>query len=175
MNKALRISINLCILLALGVFFGCSDDDPASVPSPEPEVNLAGTIGVYVDNAGTDPNVVDSGSTVTLYVVHKAEEGVTASAFMIEEPAGWSRVGAVSEYPVAIGNVDAGISIAYGECLTGAIHVMTLTYQAPGGTAAGETFKVVAHPQMSGKVQAVDCSETMLDDGIGVISPVTGP
>jgi hypothetical protein len=175
MNKVLRISIHCCILLALGLFFGCSDDDPASVPPPQPDPNPAGSVGVYVDEAGTNPNVVDNGGIVTLYVVHTVTEGVTASAFMIEAPAGWTRTGDVSEYPVNIGNINAGITIGYGECLTGAIHVMTLTYQAPGNTAAGESFKVLPHtdPRMSGDIEAVDCSQNKLLDGIGIVSPVT--
>lgn len=178
MNRASRIGFHVCILLALVAFVGCSDDDstPANPPAP-PVTNLAGTIGIYADADGTDQDLVDTGGRVTYYVIHKAtEEAVASSAFRIEAPDGWTRAGAVSEYPVNIGDVDTGISIAYGECFSNnAIHIMTLTYDSPGNSAPGTVFKIVPHNAWPENIQVVNCNLTLLEDGIGEISPVVRP
>jgi hypothetical protein len=165
-------------LLALVIFVGCSDDDTTAVNPPNPPVtNLAGAIGIYADTDGTDNDLVDSGGTVTFYVIHKAnEEPVASSAFRIEAPDGWTRIGAVSEYPVSIGDVDTGMSIAYGECFNSeAIHIMTLTYQSPGNSTPGTVFKIVPHYAWPENIQVVNCNLTMLEDGIGEESPVVLP
>jgi len=134
---------------------------------------MAGSIGVYADAAGTDRNIVDTGSLVTVYVVHKAENGATASQFAVAAPTGWTVVTEQSQFPVSIGNVTDGISIGYGSCQSDVIHVMTITYQSPGNSA-GTTFKVVAHKDdPSGMIQVVDCNQNLLVDGIGEDTPVT--
>ena len=91
MKRAFRLGIYVCVLLVVGAFWGCSDDDPASVPAPVPDPALAGSMGIYADVAGTDATIVDDGGTVTLYVVHKIGVGGLASAFTVEAPAGWTR------------------------------------------------------------------------------------
>lgn len=177
MNRTFRIGLSLCILLAFGVLIGCSADDPATAPAPQPEPNIAGSIGVYADNAGTNRDIVDTGGAVTVYVVHKIENGAIASAFSVEAPAGWTLVSEVSQFPVSIGNIAAGVSIGYGDCLTGVIHLMTMTYDSPGNTMAGSTFKVVPHPdpRMSGEIEVADCEQNKLLDCVGMASPVVQP
>jgi len=161
-------------LLVLGFVVGCSDDDPATVPTPPQHPALAGSIGVYADAEGTDANIVDTGSTVTMYVVHKVSAGGTASAFTIEAPEGWTYVDSDSPY-ITIGSLVGGMSVAYGECLTGTIHAMTLTYQSPGNSSAGTTFKVHPHPEWPDGVVCVSCDSYIRDDGIGLESPVIVP
>ncbi len=172
MKRAFRLGFHICILLAFGAFVGCSNEDPAAVPAPEPDPAVAGSMGIYADAAGTNSRIVDDGGTVTVYVVHKIEVGGIASAFTVEAPAGWTRLGAVSQYPVNIGDVDAGMSIGYGNCLTGTIHLMTLTYDSPGNSAAGSTFKVLPHPEWPDNIRVVDCDAEMLTDCVGRISSV---
>ncbi|MEJ2720330.1 MAG: hypothetical protein P8181_04220 [bacterium] len=175
MHKATFITSLICIMLAAGLFFGCSDDSPTTPNPPvEPpeETNFAGSIGVYMDAEGLDDNLVDTGFIVKFYVVHKVEYGATASSFRIEAPEGWTLLAANSEFPVSVGNITDGISIGYGRCASGSIHVMTLTYQSPGNTPTGSVFKVLPHTQWPDAVQSVDCQEVLHDDGKGVESPV---
>jgi len=167
-------------MLAAGLFFGCSDDSPTTPPvdppiDPPEETNFAGNIGVYMDAAGLDDNLVDTGDVVQFYVVHKVEYGATASAFKVVAPQGWTLLAASSEFPVSVGNVEEGISIGYGRCASGTVHVMTLTYQSPGNSA-GEVFQVLPHDQFPEAVQSVDCQEVLHEDGEGLESPVVdGP
>lgn len=170
MTKVLRIGFHICIMLAVGVFAGCSDDDPAAPPAPTPDPNPAGSIGVYADDAGASRDIVDTGGIVTVYVVHKVAVGTTASAFMVDAPDGWTLVGSNEQFPVFIGNAETGIDIAYGECMTGNIHVLTLTYQPPVGGSTGN-FQIVA-PTRRASIQVVDCNSTMLVSGVGLVSDV---
>lgn len=174
MKRAFRLGFHICILLAFGVFAGCSDDDTTTAPDPkpQPEPTVGGNIGIYADAAGTDRTIVDNGGTVTVYVVHKIEEGGTASAFTVRAPIGWTLAGEVSQYPIVIGSVESGISVAYGNCLTGSIHLTTLTYYAPGNTPSGSNFEVLPHPQWPDNIRVVDCNATMITDCEGGISPV---
>ena len=171
MNRVFRISCHVCILLAVSLFVGCSDDDPASVKPPV-QPALGGSIGIYADADGTDPTLVDTGGMVTFYVVHKVTQGAMASAYRIEAPAGWTLIAADAQFPVSLGDINDGISIAYGECLTGTIHVMTLTYQSPGNSASGTKFKVLPHSGWPENVRVVDCNQNTLDDAVGEESPV---
>jgi len=170
MTKLLRIGFHICIMLAVGAFAACSDDDPVVPPVPTPDPNPAGSIGVYADDAGANRDIVNTGSLVTVYVVHKVAVGTTASAFMVDAPDGWTLVGTTAEFPVVIGNPDTGIDIAYGDCLTGNIHLLTLSYQSPGGSETG-TFEIVA-PSRRTSIQVVDCNSTMLISGVGLVTDV---
>jgi hypothetical protein len=175
MNRACRIGYIGCILLIFGFFVGCSDDDTTTVPTTPQQPPLAGSMGVYADAAGTNSNVTDTGGTVTLYVVHKVTEGATACAFRIEAPDGWTLVSTDSPFELTIGEIVGGISIAYGRCLTGTIHVLTLMYQSPGNSTTGSTFKVLPHPEWPEGVVCVSCDSYIRKDGIGLESPVIVP
>jgi hypothetical protein len=173
MNKALRVGCHVLILLMFGVFVGCSDDDTPTTPViPNP----AGSIGVYADAGGTNPNVTDTGGSVSLFVVHHVEDGATASSFRVEAPAGWTMTLAQNQFPVSIGDPATGMSVGYGTCQSGAIHVMTLTYTSPGNTPAGAMFKVLPHTDVpSQSIEVVDCTQNLLQSAIGVETPVSLP
>ena len=173
MNNALRMTHCVCILLVLGLVAGCGDDNPSNV-TPD-NTNLGGTIGVYADMSGASSALVDNGGVAEIYVVHKVAEGATACAFSIEAPAGWTLVAAQSQFPVSIGDIEDGVSIAYGQCLTGSIHVMTLTYTAPGNSTSDARFRVLPNSQWPEHVQVVDCNQNLVEDGIGVESPIVLP
>ena len=175
MENVFRIGSVLCILLVLGMFVGCGDDDPVAVNPPTVVVNEAGSIGIYADTDGRISHLVDTGGMITFHIVHVVNDGATASAFRIEEPAGWVRISATTEFPVSIGNVDDGISIGYGQCMSGSIHLMTLTYKAPGNTEPGTSFKILPHTEWPNNLQVVNCAAKLLEDGIGKESPVNVP
>jgi len=175
MKKTLRILLPFCILLVLSLAIGCSDDDPAAVvdpPVPDPP-HPAGAIGVFADPAGTDPNIVDTGSMVTVYVIHKVENGAMASEFKVEPPEGWTWSGSQTPF-LSIGDVRYGVSLAYGECQIGSVHIMTVSYMSPGNTPPGSTFQVLPHFQLP-SINVVDCQDNMYNDGIGMVSPVVQP
>ena len=171
MNNAIRMTHCVCILLVLGLVASCGDDNPSNVDTPD-NTNLGGTIGVYADMSGASTNLIDYGEVAQIYVVHKVAEGATACAFRIEEPAGWTLVSAESQFPVTIGDIEDGISIGYGQCLSGTIHVMTLTYNTPGNSTPDARFRVLPNSQWPEHVQVVDCSQNLVEDGIGVASRV---
>lgn len=176
MKNTLRIG-HIFILIALIFVVGCSDDDTTVTQPPPPgPVDPAGTIGVYMDQAGTNSNITDTGGIVTLYVVHRAP-AVMASEFKIEAPTGWVRFGAQPQFAVAVGNVDSGISIGYGTCQNDVVFLILLTYQSPGNTPVGETFKVLPRDSALGQppyteVRVVDCSSNLLFTAVGVESQV---
>jgi hypothetical protein len=149
MNYALRMTHCVCILLVLGLVAGCGDDNPSNVTPPD-NTNVGGTI-------------------------HKVDEGATACAFRIEAPTGWTLVSAQSEFPVSVGDIEDGISVAYGQCLNGTIRVMTLTYGAPGNSTTDARFRVLPNSQWPDRVQVVDCNQNLVDDGRGLDSPVVLP
>jgi len=174
MNRAFRIAFHACIMLSLVVFVGCSDDDPASpAPNPTPDPAIGGTVGIYTDAAGTNRDIVDTGGTVTLYIVHKVTDGATAAQFKIEAPAGWNLIGPDHQIDLHIGDVDDGIAYAYGDCMSGTIHLATLTYQSPGNSA-GSSFKVVQENAHT-PIQIIDCSDNRHTDCIGLTSTVSAP
>ncbi|MFH1755695.1 MAG: hypothetical protein ABIA59_08325 [Candidatus Latescibacterota bacterium] len=174
MKRAFSVTNLVCILLVLGLMIGCSKNSDPVVPTVPvvPDPDLVGAIGVFADEAGTDRNLVDTGGIVTLNVVHKLDtKGATASAFVIDAPAGWVLQGAQVEFPLAIGNIGDGIAIAYGGCHSGNVHLMTLTYLAPGNSPAGSMFRVLPHPHTPETIEVVDCDDLM-QGGAGMDSPV---
>jgi hypothetical protein len=150
-------------------------EDGEGIESPvidgPPAPGLAGSIGLYNDPEGTNEFLLDTGGLVTYYLVHKVERGATASEFKVEAPAGWNLVAANWEFPVNLGYVETGISIAYGRCAYGNVLVGTLTYMSPGNTPAGTRFKVLPH-NLYNDIQVVDCLEALLTDGQGLESPL---
>jgi hypothetical protein len=162
-------------MLSLVVFVGCSDDDPASPPNPTPTPDpaIGGTVGIYTDDAGTNRDIVDTGGTVTLYLIHKVTAGATASQFKIEAPAGWNLIGAVHDFDLHIGDFDDSIAYVYESCLTGTINIATLTYQSPGNSA-GSTFKVLPDATHS-SVHVIHCNATDWLRGDGLTSTVSAP
>lgn len=174
MNRVFRIAHLVCILPVLSLFLGCGgSDSPAAIEPPVEPPMLGGSVGVYADADGTQPHLFDTGGTVSFCVVHKVTDGATASAFKIEAPTGWTLLGAEAQFPVAIGNVNNGIAIGYGECLSGTIHVMTVTYASPGTTVPGVTFKVSPHAQWPENIRVVNCHDDQLENAVGEETPVT--
>jgi len=178
MKNTLRIG-QIFMLIALVFVVGCSDDSVTEPPPPPPATpDPAGSIGVFMDQGGSNNNITDTGSIITLYVVHDAPE-VTASMFRVQAPTGWTLLGSLPQFPVAVGNVETGISLGYGTCMNNSILVMTVTYMCPGNTPVGEGFTVLPHgppnawePAYS-EIRVVDCSSNLLLTATGVQSPVT--
>lgn len=84
-----------------------------------PPIAMADHIGIYSDCTGTSCTLAQ-GFTSTVAVVHKFSLGAVMSRFKIVFPAG-SNVFAFAtsnSYP-SEGNVQTGVSVSYGTCLSG--------------------------------------------------------
>ncbi len=159
------------MVLLLGSVTGCSEDDPVATPQVDP----AGSIGVYTDAGGAGTDVIDTGGSVTLYVVHKVVPGALGSSFRVEAPAGWVRLWAQPQFAVTLGNPEDGLSVGYGDCINGAIHVMTLMYDSPGNSAVDSKFKILPHSAIPEGIETVDCNRREWRNARGIESPVTTP
>lgn len=174
MYNPLRMFQLFCILLLVGVAAGCGSDDPVQPVQP-PVTPSAGTIGVYADAEGGTQYVPDYEGLVTVYVVHKVDGGATAANFRIEAPSNYTQLSAESQFPVTIGDIDDGISIAYGACYSGAVHLMTIKYQCDGDSPEGAMFRVLPHNEWPNHIQVADCNFNILENGRGLDSPVVQP
>lgn len=173
MSNALRMFHVICILLLVGFVAGCGDEE--TNPVQPPVVPQAGTIGVYADSEGMIGSVRDGAGQMTVYVVHKVDDGATGSTFRVEAPTGWTLVSEEPMFPVAIGDATDGISIGYGRCASGAVHLMTLTYEVPGDTPAGAMFRVLPHTLFPNNIQVVDCENNVLENARGQDTPLVEP
>jgi hypothetical protein len=119
---------------------------------------LPGSIGIFADNAGTDCNLVDSGSLIVVYVLHVHTDGATASQFRIDiSGTGWTWLGDNWGYTV-IGNSMVGVSYGYGTCMSGPIHLGSVNFLGTN-VAPCTHISVAADPMaLSGKIEGVDCS-----------------
>jgi len=164
--RKLHLIVPFCLLLVVGIVAGCGDDSPTTPTNNNQQTwdEAAGWIGVFADQNGTDCSLQDSGpGTVTYYVVQVGSQGATASEFKIET-SGFTGVyvGKTSPFPLIIGDDPmTGISIAYGACLTGPIHILSLTYTIDGSTPPCSWIRVVPHP-VSGDIGTVDCNNDLL-------------
>jgi hypothetical protein len=76
-------------------------------------------------------------------------------------------------FPVTLGNSQTGVSIGYGACLSGPIHVQTIHFFASGTTSDCCQYSVRPHPaSASGLVEVVDCDFNLLngEGGYGVVN-----
>lgn len=122
-------------------------------------------ISVSGDPYGSDCFLWDvAPGLVTYYVVHYAWVGATASQFWAPKP--WC-LGAVyladaAVFPVTIGDSQTGVSIGYGSCLNGPIHVLTLNFFAQGTSPNCCCYFIYPHPQSeTGDIEVVDCNDNL--------------
>ena len=119
-----------------------------------------GNIAVYADINAISCDLMDIGVTVCdYYVIHMlAPDGVTLSSFKIDTNHQGTYLGEFSPFPVFIGDSRNGITIAYGQCLTGPIHILTVTYLCQGLTPPCGYMSVVGNPNgLPPGLKAVDC------------------
>lgn len=107
-------------------------------------------------------NLVDNGGLIQLEVLHVHTTGATASQFKLDvSNIGWTHLGDVFDFATTIGRSITGTSVAYGSCLTGPVHLVTVNFagsQAPPCTYVS----IVPDPgALSGKIEAADCATPM--------------
>ncbi len=95
----------------------------------------------------------------TYHVVHRTDFGMTACAYWAPKPSCFtaSYLSDTNIFPVTIGNSQAGVSIGYGSCRPGPIHVQSIVYFTQGTTPQCCLYPVLGIPT-SGHVEAVDCA-----------------
>jgi hypothetical protein len=120
---------------------------------------MADDIGVYTDQAGTNCEFVASAiAPVTVYVVHRAQNGTTGSQFKVVNTTSWSFSASVLGGFLAIGDAFTDLSLAYGGCLPGPVAAVALngfSFPFPGDPCM--QLSVVAAPNKVGVI-SVDCN-----------------
>jgi hypothetical protein len=119
----------------------------------------AGSVGVFADAAGTNCNLVDAGGLVQVHVVHAYSTGATASQFLFDISAtAWTHLGDTWDFTTVIGTSITGVSVAYGGCFSGPIHLGTINFFG-SIVPACTIVSVVPDPAApSGNIEAVDCA-----------------
>jgi hypothetical protein len=141
----------------------------------------AGTIGIFSDQTGTNCFIEDkTPGLLTLYVVHVATDGATACQYVAAKPSCFTAtyLSDTNPFPVTIGNSQTGVSVGYGTCRVGTIHVQTISYFAQGTTPPCCTYQVSCDPLggsgscAAGKVDVVDCDFNLVygEGGSAVIN-----
>jgi hypothetical protein len=126
-----------------------------------------GWIGVFADAGGTSGDIQDTvPGLLTVYIVHVNTPGATACQFSMPHP--WC-FGAtyLSEAPtppyIAIGNSQTGVAIAYGGCIPGPNHVLTIQYFGQGDTPSCCCLYVEPDPTATPPgIYVTDCSDPPL-------------
>lgn len=126
----------------------------------------AGAVGIFKDPGGTICSLEDrSPGIVPFYVVHIGTGGSTACQYSAPKPGCLAAtfLSDTNPFPVTIGGSQNGVSIGYGTCRTGPIHVQTISYFTQGLTPACCRYYVIPDPNAaSGTIDTVDCNSTLM-------------
>lgn len=126
----------------------------------------AGTIGIFADPNGTNPNLVDNGPGIySVYVVHVDVSGSEGCQFSAPLPACYpgSFLSDGNVHDVVLGNSQDGVSVAYGQCLSGPIHVLTINVFNQGLTQQCCRWWVRPHPDnVNQQIEATNCSRDFI-------------
>lgn len=92
-----------------------------------PLTTSAGTLGIYADPNGDSKCM--NGPVVDLYIVYTGPLSIQGIEFSMPAPYCANLVVLSEEavFPSTTGSALSGVSIAFGECLSGPVHVMTVT------------------------------------------------
>lgn len=134
-----------------------------------------GSIGIFDDPSAADCDGEDTGSLVTLYLFHVFTDGATASQFKLDvSNTDWLHLGDNWIFTTWDGTSIDGVSVEYGACLSGPIHLATIHFfgsNEPPCTYVG----IVPHPDSpSGRIEGFDCAETRFfpTGGQFIVNPV---
>ncbi len=122
----------------------------------------AGVIMLSSDPAGTSCNLADrTAGLCSYYVVHTETSGASAASFSAAAPscvaATWLSDTAV--FPVILGDSQNGVSIGYGGCRSGPVHILTINFLCQGLTGSCCAYRVLPHPDVeSGEIEISDCT-----------------
>ena len=124
-------------------------------------------IGLFGDTIPLDCNGLHltEGDAIVFYVFHYSVDGATGSRFSVPRP---TCLFGDNEGPFIVtrpfsnttGDLESGVVIDYGECLTGWNHILSIAYEGVGlGWPSCCEQTVVRHPLAgSGEIEVSDCS-----------------
>ena len=141
-----------------------------------------GRIGIFGENTGTNCAVTDAvPGLLNVYVVQVGTAGSAACQYKAAKPSCFpaTYLSDSSPFSVVIGSSQTGVSIGYGSCRVGAVHVQTIAFFATGTTPACCLYTLGCDPLSStdacalGWVDIVDCTQSpaYAKPQIGVINP----
>lgn len=142
-----------------------------------PAFGQAGYISIFGDHSGIDCGLPDvAPGLATYYIFHHATPGATACQFWAPTP--WCMDAIYLQdtivFPVTLGDSQTGVSIGYGSCLAGPIHVLSILAFGQGLTPKCCCYFIYPHPaSTTGDIQVVDCEENLLSatGGLGYFNP----
>ncbi len=109
-----------------------------------------GAIGIFGDQKGSICEIYDKEpGSIKVYVIHMHTLGSTGSEFKVDHES-WGTeltfIGQTSPYIAVIGKATTGVAIAYGECIPGPNHILTITYFGNGNSPACSYIDIVPDP-----------------------------
>ena len=119
-----------------------------------------GHIGVYADVGGTDCDIpTPLGEHVSFHVVFwPPAEGARVVQFAAPLPhSGLYYVSETCSQSTCIGDSQTGIQVTFSECLTGPIHVLTITAFVTHFVPLCTPYPVIPHPAAGGEIEWLDC------------------
>lgn len=159
--------ITLAVLLAAGPAFA-----------------FGGNIGLFQNTLGTNCALMAAAGSTTAHVVHKDHTGASASAFSALLPPCSGLFFVADQNPqgfIIIPNdtlgSQGGVSIGYGSCFPGAVHVMSIVASKLGNTVGCCVWRIGPNLLQGPTVQSTDCAPVpMLEvaNGTAVILRNTG-
>lgn len=136
-----------------------------------------GLLSLSADTQGSNCFISDVGpGLLTAHVVHTFSPGTTGSSFSAPRPpcmtdAVW--IADSSPLSIVTGNSQTGVSVVYGACLTGAFHVLSITYFGSGTTPACCWYPILPNPS-TGFIDAVDCNGLLVTSFAGSPAVING-
>jgi len=126
-----------------------------------------GSIGLFADPAGNLCDLyVAAPGLVSIYVVHILSPGATGAEFRVicDETANLLYLSDTVTSPyLSIGNSQAGIAIAYEECVGSANMILTIQYYAQTSPGTCTSCRVVEDPNAAPPgIYVADCSDPPL-------------
>jgi hypothetical protein len=140
-------------------------------------------VGIFADSGGASCAVNDAAAgLLAFYILEINAPGSTGCEYSAPLPSCYTSSGAsflsdTQVFSVNIGNSQTGISTAFGACLVGDIHVLTINTFAQGATGPCCVYPLL--PQPINGLNYTDCgspfpTKFQLDGGqSGLINPVT--
>jgi hypothetical protein len=132
---------------------------------------------LYADPGGVDCNILDSTGLINVYAVHTGTAGALGSQWAAPAPMCWYGVSWVSDtavFPLTIGDSQNGVAIAYDDCKSGSVHILTITFFSTNPGSYCCQYPVVPDPSLpSGEIEVVDCGSNPLY-GQGTFATING-
>jgi hypothetical protein len=133
----------------------------------------ANKIGMYIDESGSDCNLLDSGAAVHyVYVIYSGPAEITASEFQVQPQYGAELTYVGEEFPYAnggsMGRADTGVGVAFGgECYGSPALILKVIYHGLGVSETCGSLKILSDPrsvhQNGTKILFLECETSAIN------------